>query len=201
MSRNRPLRLLATMVVGLVAFACADYATAPSGTLKPATSTVQYRGFARPTAVRAVHWTGVATNLQTSGTIGPEGGTLSIPGADFTIMFPRGAVSKATTITIIANSDGYVGYEMLPHGLTFARPVIATQGLGHAAQSVGVFCAYLAPGDEIGSDGFANATEIEHSATNYGVGQAGVQVWTLNHFSRYILASGATSDPSGDASN
>jgi hypothetical protein len=200
MPRIRLIRLVAATVVGLVALGCADYATAPSGALRPASSAVLYRGFATPARVRAVHWAGRGgANLQASGIIGPDGGSLSIPGADFTIVFPRGALGKATAITIIANSDGYVGYEMLPHGLTFARPVIATQGLNRAAQSAGVFCAYLAPGEGVGADGFASASEIETSTTNYGSSVAGglVQVWTLHHFSRYILASGATSDPSG----
>jgi hypothetical protein len=201
MSGTRLIRYLAAAVGSVIALACADYATAPSASLQPPSTTVFFRGLGGGSTVHGVRWLGgtPSGDLSTSGVIGPTGGTLSIPGADFTIVFPKGAVSKTTFITITANSDGYIGYEMLPHGLTFDVPVIATQGLGRAQKTSGVFCAYLPPGVGIGADGSANAREIEQSITNYGVQIAGsaraiVQVWTLNHFSRYILASGATDD-------
>jgi hypothetical protein len=201
MSGTRLIRYLAAAVGSVIALACADYATAPSASLQPPSTTVFFRGLDAGSLVHGVRWlgNGPSGDLSTSGVIGPNGGTLSIPDADFTIVFPQGAVGKPTLITITANSDGYIGYEMLPHGLTFGVPVIATQGLGRAQKTAGVFCAYLPPGVGIGADGSANAREIEQSTTNYGVQIAGraraiVQVWTLNHFSRYILASGFTDD-------
>jgi hypothetical protein len=201
MAGTRLIRYLAASAGIIIALGCADYATSPNSSIAPPSTTVFYRGGS--SRVSAVRW---ASNrgdrdLSTSGWIGRNGGTLSIPDADFTIVFPAGALNKNTFITIEA-SDDYVGYEMQPHGLTFAKPVIAFQGLGQAKKSDGVFCAYLPPGATLGADGSANALEIENSVTNYGVQIAGraraiVQVWTLNHFSRYILASGATSDPDG----
>src|SRR5213075_261176 len=125
--------------------------------------------------VHGVRWlgNGPSGDLSTSGVIGPDGGTLSIPAADFTIVFPKGALSTNTLITITANSGRYVGYEMLPHGLTFNVPVIATQGLDQVQNTSGVFCAYLPPGQDIGADGSANAFEIEQSTTKFGVQIAG----------------------------
>lgn len=206
MSRTRLIRTSAAAIVGIIALACADYATAPSNSILPPATTVAYRGLNGGSVVSAVRWLGNrGGDLQTSGTIGPDGGTLSIPGADFTIVFPRGAVSAQTAITIIANSDGYVGYEMFPHGLTFAQPVTVTQGLLHAAQSEGVFCAYLPVGAGVGADGRATAIEIETSTTRYGLqggrARAVSQTWQLNHFSRYILGSGASDSTPPPAGN
>lgn len=199
MSRTRLLRYLAATVGSIIALGCADYATSPNTSIQPPSITVSQRNLDRGTLVRAVRWSSgrQASSLEASGVIGREGGILSIPDADFTIVFPRGALAQATNITIVANSDGFVGYEMLPHGLTFARPVIATQGLGRVARSEGVFCAYLPAGEAIGANGTVRALEIATSTTKYGVqvaglAQASVQAWTLNHFSRYILASGAS---------
>jgi hypothetical protein len=199
MSRTRLIRNLTASVIGLIALGCADYSTSPTPTIQPPSHTV-YARILGGASVSGVRWNGNrASGEQTSGTIGTNGGTLSIPAADFSITFAPGALSSPTVITIIANSDGYVGYEMLPHGLTFSAPVTVTQGLKHTAKSDGVFCAYLQTG-ALGTNGLASAFEIETSTTSYGPnGRAISQTWTLNHFSRYILASGATSDP--DASS
>jgi len=199
MSRTRLIRLLAASAVTVIALGCADYATAPTDSLQAPTTIVGYQGLDGGAVVHGVRWSGDRKDLRsTSGIIGAEGGTLSIPEADFTIVFPRGALRSATTITIVPNADGYVGYEMLPHGLTFGQPVIVTQGLEHSSRTQGVFCAYLAVGSGIGANGTANALEIETSITNYAgkSGHAVSQTWKLNHFSRYILGTGATDSTS-----
>ena len=194
------MRYLTAALGAMIALACADYATAPTSSLGPPPTTVNYRGLGNGARVHAVRWSSSDgqghPQLRTTGTIGPNGGTLSIPGAGFTIVFPKGALARATTITITSNGDGYVGYDMLPHGLRFAVPVIVTQGLaGIENLTDALFCAYLAPGEDIAADGTAIAAEIEKSTTKYDARSAGdrakaaVQIWTLNHFSRYILAS------------
>ena len=198
MIASRVVRYLAVAAGTALAFGCSDNGTAPEASLQPPSTTVAFRGLGSGQSVRAVRWLNSSAGGGTvSGTIGSGGGTLSIPDADFTIVFPRGAVSRDTRITIVASSDGYVSYEMLPHGLKFAVPVIAVQGLGKVAAADGVFCAYLPPGQDIDGAGNASATEIESSTTNFvlqgGRSRAVAQVWTLNHFSRYILASGVTS--------
>ena len=49
--------------------------------------------------------------------------------SDFTITFPVSALTGATNFTITSDASGYVSYDMKPHGIIFARPVIVTQRL------------------------------------------------------------------------
>jgi hypothetical protein len=85
---------------------------------------------------------------------------------------------------------------MKPHGITFARPVIVTQRLNHTAVygttlSLNSFCAYF-PQTLLNLSGILSALEIETTTIFSGSsqGQAEVETWQLNHFSRYMLASG-----------
>jgi len=94
-------------------------------------------------------------------------------------------------------SDGtrYVSYDMKPHGLKFARPVLVTQRL----QNTSVYGTSLAlkaagayfPQDPQNLDGTIKALEIETTTifSSKNDGQADVETWLLNHFSRYMLAS------------
>jgi hypothetical protein len=130
--------------------------------------------------------------------IGPDGGTLSLPGSDFAMDVPSGALAEPTTITVIARAGQHVVYDMLPHGLRFLRPVTAVQGLqnteAYGPRAGGaVRAAYLPEGREtIGLDDSANPSELEAGATYYYGAEpvAENQVWIINHFSRYILISG-----------
>jgi hypothetical protein len=150
--------------------------------------------------VAPVQWASTHTNAvrTVSGTIGSWGGTLAIPGSDFTITFPRGALTVPTLITIVSDASGYVSYDMLPHGLTFAKPVVVTQRLRNtqaysAPVGTKLFGAYFAQDnpllDLVGS--LLDAVEIVTSITlTRPDGRPEVQTWLLNHFSRYMLASG-----------
>lgn len=150
--------------------------------------------------VAPVKWAPSHTNQvrSVSGTIGYWGGTLAIPGSDFSITFPVGALSGSTNITIISDASGYVSYDMQPHGLRFAKPVVVTQRLRNTeANSVPagskLFGAYFE--DEALLSGIINgllsAVEIVTSITlSRPDGEAEYQIWLLNHFSRYMLASG-----------
>jgi hypothetical protein len=151
-------------------------------------------------SVSPVRWASTHTNAtrSVSGTIGRWGGTLAIPGSDFTITFPVGALSGPTAITIISDASGYVSYDMLPHGLSFAKPVLVTQRLrntkaNEAPPGSKLFGAYFPQEnpllDLVG--GLLDALEIVTSVTLLRPdGQPEVQTWLLNHFSRYMLASG-----------
>jgi len=147
--------------------------------------------------VDAVKWTGTHVNYtrSVSGYIGRNGGTLVLPSSDFTISFPAGALSTTTLITIVSDGNGYVSYDMKPHGLKFAVPVIVTQRL----QNTGVYgtsLALKAAGAYFDKDpdlsGSLKALEIEKTTifSSKNDGNADVEVWQLNHFSRYMLASG-----------
>jgi hypothetical protein len=132
-----------------------------------------------------------------AGIIGPAGGSLAIPGSDFVIQFPEGALSSPTAITIVSKESPWVNYDMTPHGLTFAKPVYVMQALVRTTTyqtpaAFFVFGAYLSPGNEtIGPDNTATAAETTPSFIY--LDRTGIptwSVWLLDHFSRYMLASG-----------
>jgi hypothetical protein len=219
MIRSRFVRSLVLLPTLFVALSCSDYTpTAPPiaaptqaqdgllsglvglvtgllGTvLKVVVGVVNPNGI----EVRAVQWAPAHVNQvrSVSGTIGYNGGTLSIPGSDFTITFPQGALSRSTAITIISDGNGYVSYDMRPHGLTFAKPVLVTQNLRNTAlfgtpQVWNSFGAYF-PQDPTILSGVLKAVETTTTtifAAPNGNAPA-IHVWQLKHFSRYMLASG-----------
>jgi hypothetical protein len=220
MIRSRFVRSFALVLTTFVAISCADYSpTAPVAAptqaqngligdlLGVATnllgSVLRVIGFQTDPngiPVTAVKWapTHVNETRSVSATIGYSGGTLTIPGSDFTITFPRGALSNSTAITITSDASGYVSYDMQPHGLRFAKPVIVTQSLSNTAVygtplALNSFCAYFSQ-DLLDLSGILNALEIEtttiFSAPSGNQLVPEVETWQLNHFSRYMLASG-----------
>jgi hypothetical protein len=170
------------------------------GLLKVVASVVGFVGNANVN-VNAVPWNSSYTHVShtVSGTISPWGGTLTIPESDFTITFPSGAVSKPTPISITSDPN-YAAYAMSPH-MAFAKPVVVTQRLRKTVLygkplTTKLFGAYVDQpsldvlGNLLGS--VFNALEIELSATLYVPGSSNlpeITTWTVNHFSRYMLAS------------
>ena len=155
-------------------------------------------------AVNGVRWNASRTpvELTVSGRIGPMGDSLSLPGSNFVIIFSEGALATDTTITVVSKESPWVTYDFLPHGLHFAKPVYVLQGLDNTTvfnttAMCSVFGAYLSTGsDTISADNAATATETTLSFTYSkffqwgGFVAAATSIWQLNHFSRYILASG-----------
>ena len=144
--------------------------------------------------VDAVKWEWRHETRSVSGIIGSDGGTLYIPSSDFSITFPAGALSSPTYISITSDGGNYVSYDMKPHGITFAKPVTVTQSLRNTQvfgtlDALNAFGAYF-PQDQIDLTN-PRALEIEttHIFSN-SKGQAEIETWQLNHFSRYMLASG-----------
>jgi hypothetical protein len=202
------LRLYFALVVSIVAgLACGDYGPSTSPTpiaekLLSPTLVVRSPFSVVPKGLRveAVRWGPAHQRVEqsVSALIGPDGGTLALPGADLSISIPGGALSELTTITVVARAGMYVAYDFYPHGLNFLRPVTAVQGLsttaGYGTSTVSsVRTAYLRAGNErISARGFASAAELT-AATTYFYGAqpiAETHEWILNHFSRYILVSG-----------
>jgi hypothetical protein len=157
---------------------------------------------------QAVKWGPAHENVDesVSALIGPDGGTVSLPGADFSMTIPPDALLKPIKITVIARSGAYVVYDMLPHGLKFFQPVTAVQGLsttagyGTAAGN-SVRSAYLPEGrEQIRRDDFAAPSELQRATTYfYGVQPvAETHEWILTHFSRYILISGVWTEVDDD---
>jgi len=219
MIRSRFLRSSVLVLTTFVALSCSEYSpTAPpiqapsqaqdgliSGLLGIVTNllgtvlrVITFRSDPNGIPVNAVAWTGTHVNQtrSVSAYIGVGGGTLALPSSDFTITFPSGALSQTTLITIVSDGVGYVSYDMKPHGLRFNKPVIVTQRLNNTA----VFGTSLAlkaagayfPQDPTDYSGTINALEIETTTifSSKNDGNADVETWLLNHFSRYMLASG-----------
>ena len=220
MLRSRVLRNIALLAGALASASCGDFteptspATSGSWVALP-TSTVRAsvayaNGEARAKAVR---WgsSHVQIEERVSSLVGTAGGSLSLPGSDFTMTIPAGALSTPTLITVISKGGAHVAYDMQPHGLVFLKPVTVVQQLRRTAlygtpEGNGVRSAYLADGNEsINPDDSATPRELPAGTTWYGAEQvAETHVWYLNHFSRYILISGVwvvdeTADEISDA--
>jgi len=156
------------------------------------------------TKVKGTRWISSRepVELSVSGVIGPEGGSLAIPDAQFMIYFPKDALSKPTAITITSKESPWVTYDMYPHGTVFRKPVFVLQGLENTtilgtAAACSAYGAYLPTGSEaIGIDDTASATETTMSYTVTGFADwmefpsPQTSIWIINHFSRYMLASG-----------
>jgi len=206
MFTSRDFRAFVLAASALTGLACGDYSrpTSPAvykaellqPTLRVQSSFAMVDG---GTKAHAVKWGPARSRVEQSASevIGPDGGTLSLPGSDFTMTIPSGALVAPVTMTVVAKAGPHVAYEMLPHGLQFLKPVTAVQGLqntvvfGAAADNV-IRAGYLPEGsDSIDDDDSASPSELEAGTTYYyGADQvAGTQVWIINHFSRYILIS------------
>src|SRR5215208_305521 len=216
MTRSRFVRSFALILTTFVALSCSEYSpTGPAaptkasdgllsgfvdtvtGVLGSVVKVIEFVTDPNGIEVRAVKWapTHVNETRTVSGTIGYWGGTLSIPGSDFKITFPAGALSTSTNITITSDASGYVSYDMKPHGITFARPVVVTQRLNNTSvygtpEALNSFGAYF-PQDLLDLSGILKALEIELTTIFSGSnGKPEVETWQINHFSRYMLASG-----------
>ncbi len=207
MLRSRALRYLALIVSAVASASCGDYtgSTGPDqvgySQMIPTKTVISSFAYMPSTArAKAVRWgpSHSRTEQSVSASIGPEGGTLALNGSDFTLHIPAGALISPTTITVTSLAGPHVAYDMLPHGLQFRKPVTAVQDLGNTAgygTSAGnaVRSAYLADwNDKIDAEDTASPAELQAATTLfYGADPvAETHVWTLNHFSRFILISG-----------
>ena len=206
MFSHRAFRYLALAVSAAVVISCGDYAGITSPTqskLLPPTRTVgaSFAFVLSGSVAKAVKW-GLShskVDQTVSAVVGPDGATLSLPGADFSMNIPAGALSTPTAITIVSRAGSYVVYDMLPHGLRFAVPVTAVQGLSTVAgygtsASNNIRSAYLSQtNQQVAVDGSVSPVELEAATTYYYGAQpvAETHVWIVNHFSRYMLISGA----------
>jgi len=218
MIRSRFLRSSVLVLTTFVALSCSEFSpTAPAiqapsqaqdgllsglvglvtNLLGTVLNVITFRTDPNGIPVNAVKWTGTHINQtrSVSAYIGQNGGTLALPSSDFTITFPSGALSQTTLITVVSDGDGYVAYDMRPHGLRFNKPVLVTQRLNHTAV-YGTSLALKAAGayfpqDPTDYSGTINALEIETTTifSSRNDGKADVETWLLNHFSRYMLAS------------
>ena len=147
--------------------------------------------------LRAVWWKNEYKDvIKVSRIIDQSGGTITIPETGLTLSFPAGAVAAPITVVVTADAQ-YVAYKMEPTGTQFLKEVTATQLLNTTTLSGSplrsqLYAAYIAD-DSVNLSGKVPVLEIEPSTTIFSVlspllPQA--HVWTIRHFSRYMLASG-----------
>lgn len=204
---TRALKSFALASSAFFALSCGD----PSQVTSPPLSTVKlvpaatrvtasFASLKTGTRAKAVRWGAAHSRVEqsVSAVVDADGATLLLPGADFSLTIPAGALSGPTAITVTAKAGPFVAYEMQPHGLQFMKPVIAVQGLRTTAiygTDIGnsVRTGYLAEeSDSVDANDLAAPVEIEAGTTIlYGAKPvAESHEWILNHFSRYILISG-----------
>lgn len=120
---------------------------------------------------------GVSGGSDATALIGPLGGVVATAAGD-RIVFPIGAVSKPTQITLHSSSE-YVGVEVEPHGMRFPngrRPVLTLNTAGSDIGSYGdVDVVYV---NEAGK-----VADVLHTTGNGATVQA-----ELQHFSIYTAA-------------
>jgi hypothetical protein len=206
MIRSNPIRSLSALLVALVISSCSDSAlrspTAPveqllAGATDGSIKTGLAGSLPNPGNLKltALWWKKSHRDvIRVSKMIYPSGGTITMS-TGLTIVFPKGALSAPLTITVTSD-DKYVAYKMEPSGTKFFEDVTVTQLLG-GIQIAGLplrsqlYAAYIAD-DNAKLTGKIPVLEIEPSSTilspKTGLPQA--QVWTIRHFSRYMLASG-----------
>lgn len=190
------LRSAAFALLALVSFSCAEPvaptppASAPSAllglplgggsglvTLVDTTVSVLQRGIP------------LLTDVSASATIGPEGGTITVPSTGFQLTVPKNAVFTPTTFTVTAVAGTNVAYEFEPAGAVFNKRLIASQDLSlttilPAITGTSFTGAYFRSRNEL-SSGTALVHELE--PTTVDLGNLTVQ-FTIGHFSGYIVA-------------
>lgn len=194
MPRSSLFRSLAPLAGALLIASCAapdlSAPTTPVAGLLPVADALTLQ-------LKAVPWKNQLDGpIAVSQTIDASGGTISIPETGLTIEFPAGAVLSPVAITVTAD-DKYVAYTMEPAGTQFRKDVRVTQlldgtAVGGLPLTSGLFAAYIAD-DGVNLSGVLPVLELEPSSTIFSLlspllPQA--EVWTIRHFSRYILASG-----------
>ena len=194
MPRFRHLGSLLSLAGAFLIASCAapDLAnpTAPLATTSPVADVLNLQ-------LSAVTWKRQLDGpISVSQTIDQAGGTISIPQTGLTIEFPAGAVTSPVAITVTADVK-YVAYKMEPAGTQFLKDVRVTQQLnttslfGLPLTSL-LYAAYIAD-DGVDLSGALPVLELEPSNTIFSLVSSllpQAEVWTIRHFSRYILASG-----------
>jgi ZU5 domain len=129
------------------------------------------------------------SDISRSATIGPEGGSISIPETGFRLDVPKNALSAPTLITVTAVQGATAAYEFEPHGIALNKRLVVTQDLGLTSIVSQLFGhsftgAYFTSRNDLGADGTAAVHELE--PTNTDLLQLRVQ-FSIGHFSGYLV--------------
>lgn len=149
----------------------------------------------RPSWATVLQWAQPrAESAVATETIGAEGGVLELPQTGLVLTVPAGAVSEPTRFVVTSLPGRIVGYELAPHGLTFAKPLVLEQSLrGTERRAIA--------GEETRLEGgyFADASQLDDAG---GVAQVeefrparlsrdGSRVrFEVPHFSGWVVATG-----------
>lgn len=130
--------------------------------------------------------TPLAQPITVSKTIGVLGGAITVPGAGLTVVVPPLAVGKNTLFSITALAGSAVAYDFQPHGTKFLVPLVATQDL-HNTQGANLLNLSLFAGYFPDS---SNPTQVSQTFSVQVSLLTLTAVWTIPHFSGYIVATG-----------
>ncbi len=147
----------------------------------------------------------LAADLTASAEVGAAGGTIEIPGAGVTVVFPAGAVQaplgETVQISVTALAGDAVAYDFQPHGIQFAVPVHVLQNLSgtraaHDPLSVGAG-AYFPDASSLNPlAGTVQVTELRPTFVNLVTGTVD---FSIAHFSGYTLSGNKDGGTPGDS--
>jgi hypothetical protein len=189
----RTLRILTVAAAGAISMsACGSHESpvAPESPIAPngaAASTLL--GLTTKTVTPLQRNKPLANSLSASAYIGALGGRLAIPGAGITVVVPPLALTSTKLVTVTALAGSNVAYTFEPHGTTFLVPLVVTQDLSNTQARTGglvnplsLFVGYFPDNNNL-----LSVTELLNVNLNL-LNQSAV--FTISHFSGYIVASG-----------
>jgi len=190
LARGGRTLVTAALAVAAAAGCSGDAATAPTG-LDPALR----KEIVNPPVLASIliRTRPILFLQKTSATIGPDGGSLSLPGAGLKVVIPAGALARNTRISVSAYPGLLVAYGFEPHGIRFQAPLSVTQDL-----------TYTLPLSLVGGTGYEGGYVADESTLDQNSAQALVDEFVptsvasdgksvsiaVSHFSGYIIATG-----------
>jgi hypothetical protein len=133
--------------------------------------------------------------LTATGLIGPKGGELRIDDAGVRVVFPAGAVTTATQITMTAPQGTAVAYDFEPH-VTFQLPVMLEQNVAPTAANTWtvprvMYGAYYGTSlDSSYVDAARTMVKVRETQLGYVDPAAGKIRIFVGHFSGYMVSVG-----------
>jgi hypothetical protein len=198
--RSLGLAVITSAITAIAISGCAADATSPVAPAAPAAAPSRslLGILGRPTTVTPLlRTTPLAADVSASTVVGALGGNISIPSAGLNLVIPPLAIAPGTRITVTAKAGSNVAYEFQPHGVRFGVPLIATQSLrGTQAQSGGLinplslFAGYFP--DASNQTSISEILNLNVNVLNQ------TSIFTIWHFSGYIIATGRSAQPDDD---
>jgi len=191
------MKAAAKLAVAVLLAACSTdptaHVTSPSA---PAASVVEQPLAVGPTLIGAVatlqplqRKQPLPHDVRVEATIGPDGGTIGVPAAGFSVTVPQGAVTVDTRFSVTALRGSQVAYEFEPHGTVFLRPLDAAQDLRVTRQLLvraTLKAGYFADRQQL------SATSLGALVSELIAGRVDPRRntfhWNIEHFSGYIVA-------------